>query len=240
MQNGQVDLNKFPGIPDFALEKLQSSFVAQPTGETGVSQFMGHDKGVAYRFFVHPEYNFIKSKAARYEVFDNVEMIQWHNDQYTQPTERVNRLPEELLSLDPDTGEILGGEYAEAYRNFKAGKAAPGTKLRHWGILTEAQVATLEAAKIFSVEQLAAKEEKTFKAKYGKEFGEVWDRAVQFTNGKEGRFEVDKQATEIVDLQKQNALLLARLAALEEKSAEPGAPKRRRPGKPQKVEQVEA
>ncbi len=241
MSTPQVDLTQFmqrtpdgAGIPAFALETLQNKFEAVPTDSSGVTQYMGHDKGVAYRFFVHAEFNPIKSKAAKYEKFDEVEMVQWFNDQYNHPTEQVRFLPAELLSVDDYTGEVTG-TMAEAYKNFKAGKAAPGTKLRAWGVMSDSDVASMEAARIYTIEQLAAQPEGKFGAKFGKDFDDQRKRAILFVAAKENRIDADRQGAEILDLQKVNAQLLARLESLEAAAVVPADGEKRKPGRPKKV-----
>lgn len=226
-------------LPPGAAEAIKAKGMTPREIDDGVSRFMsGHDKGVAYRFFIAPSYNKIKSQLARYEVFDNIEMIQWFVDRRTQPTEIVKFLPEELLEFDKD-GECVGGDYAEAYMAFKEGKAAPGLALSKWGVLSEGEVASLVAAKIFTVEQFAAQDRKKIEGTYPSQFIEAYERANQYVNGKErretDRATVDKMAelalqnerneTRIRDLQAKLEVLL------DSKVQEAAAPKAKKGAK---------
>lgn len=238
MLNGILDNFVLPGVAHDALAKMG---VRATEIESGVSRFIsGHDKGVAYRFFVHTEYNATKSKAARYEVFDTEEMIEWLTDSKCKPTERIRMLPPELLSIDPFTGEA-GGRYAESYERFKKGMSAPGTSLGKWGVLSDAEIATLNANNVFSVEQFAAMPRAKIEGKFPQEFKEYFERAVQFVNGKEGRFETDKQAAEIMSLQaekdKQARMIEELQAQVNALVQGASAPKRGRPRKSEEVEE---
>ena len=190
-------------LPDGAAEAIKRNGMTKLVPlEDGVSRINGDDNGVAYRFYIHTEYNSHKSKAARYEVFDEVEMIEWLADKYNQPVEQVRFLPPELLSID-DTGEAYG-EYAETYERFKAGLSAPGTPLTKWGVLTDGLVATLAASKIHSVEQFAAQPRERILKKFGQdsEIAQAFDRAIQYVNGKNARYQVDKVANELYESKK--------------------------------------
>jgi hypothetical protein len=204
MDNQILDSFKFP---DDTLDGIKKLNLKSSAIDDGVSRFIsGHDQGVAYKFFIHAEYNAAKSKAGGYEVFDEIEMIEWYPDSCCKPTERVRLLPEALLHIDEFTGEVYG-KYAEAYKNFKTGKAQVGTQLSKWGILSDGQIATLNANHIYTVEQFAAFPKAKISSKFPTDFIEAWDRAQQFLASKEQRFEADKRASELAELAQKNAKL---------------------------------
>lgn len=242
MDNGLLDSFKFPEDTLDGIKKLNLKSTAI---DDGVSRFIsGHDQGVAYKFFVLPIYNALKSKAGGYEVFDEVEMIEWYPDSFTVAVERVRLLPEALLHVDEFTGEVYG-KYAESYKNFKLGKAQTGTQLSKWGVLSDGQVATLNSNHIYTVEQFAAFPKAKIQSKFPADFVEAYERAQQHLATKEQRFEADKRASELAELTQRNSKLESELQALKELVAQgldqnvhkSGAKK---PGRPRKVkEQVD-
>jgi len=222
-------------LPDVAVKALKAQNIREDVLEDGVSRFVsGHDKGLAYRFFVHTVYNPSKSKAAHYEVYDEIEMVEWLGvDRYSKPSERIRLLPPELLSIDEQTGEV-SGRFADSYERFKKGLAAPGTSLSKWGVLSDGEIATLAHNGIFSVEQLASQSRDKIKSKFPADYVEYLDRAIQFVNGKENRYAADAQAKEIMELAERNAKLEQRLADLEA-----AAPKKGKPGRKKKEADVD-
>jgi hypothetical protein len=235
LNNPLLDQFQFPpeAVQDLQMQNLQQI----PIG-SGASRFMsGHDKGVAYRFFTKPLYNEVASKLAHYEKFDEVEMIEWLTDKFNHPTEQVRFLPEDLLHVDNLTGEIRG-TYAEAYRRYKEGKAAPGTPLEKWGVFNDGEIATLSMNGIFSVEQYAALPRDRVAGKFPQAFVDAWERAAQFVNGKQNRMAADKQAEEMLELSRENAKLKAEFEALKAAFAAQGAPiatkSKKRCGRPKK------
>lgn len=235
MLNGVLDNFVLPEVATQALAKFN---VRASEIDSGVSRFIsGHDKGVAFRFFVHPEYNAAKSKAAKYEVFDEIEMIEWMADTKCKPVERVRLLPPELLSVDEFTGEP-SGRYAEAYANFKKGLTAPGTPLTKWGILSDGEIATLNANQVWSVEQFAAMPRAKLEGKFPQEFHDYFERAVQFVNGKQGRADEMRRVEELLELQREKDRqarmieeLQAQVQALVNAAAPSESPRRGRPKK---------
>lgn len=237
MDNSLLDTFKFP---EDTLDGIKKLNLKSANIEEGVSRFIsGHDQGVAYKFFIHPEYNAMKSKAGGYEVFDEIEMIEWYPDSKCRPTERVRLLPEALLHVDEFTGQVFG-KYAEAYRNFKLGKAQAGTQLGKWGILSDGQIATLNANHVYTVEQFAAFPKAKIQSKFPSEFIDAWDRAQQFLASKEQRFEADKRASELAELAQKNTKLEAELNELRKMVADSMAKDvhqegaKRKPGRPKK------
>jgi len=239
MLNGILDNFALPDVAQAALAKLN---VRQSEIESGVSRFIsGHDNGVAFRFFVLPEYNAAASKAAHYEKFDEVEMIEWLTDSKCKPTERVHLICQDaphLLFIDPYSKEA-SGKYAEAYERFKKGLSAPGTSLSKWGVLSDAEIATLNANNVFSVEQFAAMPRAKVEGKFPQEYREHFERAILFVNGKENRVESDKQAAEILALQQERekqARLIEQLQAQVQALVDTSEPERKR-GRPKKEDQ---
>ena len=223
-----LDLDQFP-IPEVAREAMKKQGFTEKPIDDGVSVMSGHDSGVAYRFFIHPEYNLIKSKAAKYEVFDEIEMIEWMRDKRTMPTERVRFLPEALLYFDDETGECIGGKYQDAYLRFKEGKAAAGMPLTKWNLLNDAQVATLARAGIFTIEQLAEQPRAKIEGKYPQDYVDALDRAIQWVYGQQLRESSVETADKVDELMSQNMTLMARLEELENqnKALEASKPKKR-------------
>lgn len=228
-------------LPDGAAEALSRHNLQKTDLNDGVSRFIsGHDKGVAFRFWIHPEYNKDKSLKAHYEAYDEIEMIEWNTDRFCKPTERVSFLPPELLEIDPYTHEARG-RFAEAYTRFKKGLSAPGTSLSKWGVLTDGEIATLADNGVFSVEQFAAMPRSKVESKFPQAFQEHFERAIQFVNGKENRYQADKQAEEMLALQRTNSKLENEIAALQEQmtllAQEAGGRVKR--GKVKKIKKVE-
>jgi hypothetical protein len=131
-------LDQFP-LPEAAAKALSRPEMQMKNLGDGVSTFAGHDNGTAFRFFTEPVYSVAKSRRAKYEVFDEIEMIQWFNDGFNSPTEQVRFLPPTLLAFERDEeyndrGELkkvtigapIGGKYLESYMRFKQGKKRAG------------------------------------------------------------------------------------------------------------------
>lgn len=208
-------LAQFP-LPDGAHEALARQNRQTVALRDGVSTYAGHDAGVSYRFVNFSEFNKLKSKAAKYEKSIETELIEWRPDRYNKPTERVQDLPAELLEFDEETGECIGGRYADSYRRWKQGLTSPGLPLSKWGVLSDGWVTTLAANGIFSVEQFASMPRSKIEGKYPKEVCEAFERAILFVAMKDGRVEADKQAEEILELQREKARMAQEMEALKE------------------------
>lgn len=193
-------------LPDGAAEALRKqNRQLQSLGDGIAVSTAGFDTGVSYRFFIHSEYNKLKSKAAKYEKSNEIEMIEWHPDRYNKPTERVKDLGPDLLEFDEETGEAIGGRYAEAYKRWKAGVTSPGLPLSKWGVLSDGWVTTLAQHGVYSVEQFASMPRSKMDNFKDAEVREAFERAIEFVAMKEGRVQADKQAEEILELQKEKA-----------------------------------
>jgi len=209
-------LDEFP-IPEVAREALKGMQSVEI--EDGVSVFSGHDQGVAYRFFVHAEYNKQKSRSKGYEVFDEIEMIEWLRDKRTKPTEQVRFLPDALLEFN-DEGQCISGRYSDSYNRFKEGRQAAGMPLSKWGVLSEGECASLAKAGIFTIEQLAEQPRSKIESKYPVRFIEALERAIQWVYGQEARESAFETSNKVDELLAQNQVLQARLAEMEEKTGQ--------------------
>lgn len=230
MQPAPNFLDNF-ALPEGAREDLLRARVGLQSIGDGVNVMSGHANGVAFRFFENAELNKEKSKKAKCSLFDKEDMIEWTKSKRSKPTEKVRFLPPELLQVDQESGEVTGHPaYVEAYKRYKAKMAAPGTPLDKWGALDSAEIATLAAAGIFSVEQFATSPRSKITGKFPKNIIEKFEEATYWMNGQQGRFDVDRLATENVELQKkleasqqkhreELAAMSERLAALEGKSS---------------------
>jgi hypothetical protein len=203
-------------LPEGAAEAIAKQNLQSVQIEDGVTRLSGHDKGMAFRFFIHPEYQEVESKKKGYEVYKEVEMIEWLVDKNTKPTERVNLLPDGLLAKDI-RGNFVGGRYLEAYKRFKEGRKAPGLPLNKWGILSDSEVATLAHNNIFTVEQLAEQDRAVIASKFPQSYLEALDRAVTFVGSKQFVKDNEQNAKKMAELEEQNKALLERLSALEGK-----------------------
>ena len=205
-------LDQFP-LPEVASQQLrQQQRTAQQLAD-GVVDFAGHDRGLAYRFFNHLEYNKSQSQILGYEKFDEVEMIEWLIDRKNKPCERVRLLPEELIRFDRD-GEAVGGLYFESYKRFKEGLTAPGLSIAKWGVLADPEVATLSAHGIFSVEQFAAMPRSKIMGRFPQDIIDAFERAIQYVNGKDQRADNELAAQKVMELAQQNSKLESDVAEL--------------------------
>lgn len=203
LENGLLD--KF-SLPEGAAEDLASKGGVFMQGiQSGVQVMSGHDNGVAFRFFNNAEKSEIKSKAAKVPLFNNEDMIEWNKGKRNKPTEKVRFLPPEFLHVDED-GEVTGRpDVVLAYKRYKAGQAAPGTPLSRWGALDDAQIQTLVACGIFSVEQFAASPRNKIQGKFPQDIIDKFEEAIMFVNGQKGKFEVDMIAQRAVELEQRLA-----------------------------------
>jgi len=221
-----MDVNSFlHAMPEVAQEAILKNGVnATPIGD-GVNRLnmAGHDKGVAYAFKIHGEHNPSKSNERGYEVYDELEIIQWFIDRKNKPVALVQHLPPDLLKFNRQ-GEVVGGRYKEAYLAWKTGSQVEGTPLRRWGLMSDAEVKSLEDDGIFTVEQYVEVPRDRVTSRYPQSFVEAYDRAGQYLAAKDVRKVADKQAEENAALKKANEDLAERLAKLEavlEQATEP-------------------
>lgn len=217
-------------LPDGAYDALKRQNRRMEDLGDGVSRYSGQDRGVSFRFWIETVKNEVKSKAAKFAMFDEIEMIEWTADKYNKPTERVCFLPMELLTFDMD-GECVGGLYQDAYLRFKTGRKAPGLPLSKWGELSDAEVATLADAGVFSVEQFAAMPRAKIVGRYTQNFVDAFESAIQWVNGKEHRYEAESIANELAEQRQVNAKMESEMQALRAMISGNAAPKRTRKAK---------
>lgn len=170
-------------MPEGAYEAIQKQNRTIAQVDNGVNMYSGHDKGVAYRFFIQAEYDHDKSKERGHEVYNEFDCIEWQVDKYMKPVERVRHLPDELLTKNLQD-EIVGGRYFEAYTRFKEKKEAPGLPLTRWGVLSIGDIRSLEDAGIYSVEQLAHQPREKME-KYPEGIKQAFERATIWESSKE-------------------------------------------------------
>lgn len=202
-----IPLHLLPPQAQADFEKIKSS----PLSSNGVERhYSGHDgHGLAFRFFVFDRYNKMKSEATKtpsnpsgVEIFDPVEMQEVFVDKKTRLHKIVN--------------DRIRSRYPEEYRRFKDGLEAPGLSLAKWGVIPSHEVATLNKAGIFTVEQLAIQNADKIQSNFPRGFFEYFTRAQQHIAAKTGNAEVEKQAEALVEMQKAYAQLERRLLSLEE------------------------
>lgn len=261
MENGFLE--QFP-LPEMAMEHMRKQNYqpsrAVSTGQAGVEVMMAHDRGVAYSFHTHAEYNPVASRKLNYEKFDEQTLIEFFIDKDNRFPCRIHDLPEELLRFEltytevPTSdgkgvkdkvtfGECIGGLYKEAFDRFKAGLSAPGLPLSKWGVMSDGECATLAMAGIFSVEQLASLPRSKITSKYPQIFHEYHERAIQFVNGKIARQDVDMHAGKILALETEKEAMAAELRAMRAQLNElakgrqesPVKAKGKSPGRPKKI-----
>lgn len=175
-------------VKDF--EKMQTKSLGN-----GVDRiYSGHDQfGLAFRFFIFDEYNALTSKLANMEMFDRTEMKETFVDKKTRLHEKVTN--------------AMRVKHPEEYRRFKEGLDAPGTPLRQWGVIPSNECRTLEAAGIFTVEQLSLKNADYVQSAFPAAYFEYFTRAQQHVARMSGVAQVEQNTELLVQLQKELALM---------------------------------
>ena len=219
-----MDVNDFlHAMPEAAQQDIIKNGVQSVSIGDGVNrlQMSGHDRGIAYRFENVLEYSPSKSETAGYEVFDELEVCMRFVDRKNIVPMPVCMAPRELLAFNR-AGECIGGRYKESYLTWKSGKNAPGTSLRKWEVMSNADVASLEADGIYTVEQFAEWARDRITSRYPQSFVEAHTRAQQWVAGKEIRVKAGEQAELVKKLEASLAQqatektdLMERLARLE-------------------------
>lgn len=245
-------LNSYNFPPEAVEDLTKRGLVAKQLGN-GVMTFEqgGHDKGIAYRFFIEPVVNPKKSLDNEIDEFDNVEMVQWFVNKKHQPVERVEFLPDQLLKFRREKiryewgfglgkpiepREVIGGAYAEAYKAWKSGIASgAGTQLDRWGTLSPGDCASLNQEGIFTVEQLSSLPENRVNS-WPLRFQEAFQSAIKFVNRK-NLIDTSIYADQIAMLREEKAKLEQAQDDMREEMKElraaikQSAPKRGRPKK---------
>lgn len=213
-----IDLDNFILPGENTAERLKELGMRSQGLGKGV-EFFGHDEGIAFKFDHVTERNAVKSKLTGAGIYDTFEVIQWFNDRFNEPTERVHFLPAELLEFEDieelvdvfnkktglneqkyvtRKGDAIGGKYLEDYRAWKKGIDAPGLSLKRWGELSDSEIATFHEMRIYSVEQLGALPPSKFD-RLPVEFQEAHEKAVEYAAGKENRDMTNKLADQILE-----------------------------------------
>lgn len=259
-------LNEFK-FPEAALANGAANFLSgdftkktvsqSPTGTVNDYQMSGHDKGVAFRFFVAPVRNEVKSEEFDMEINDEIEMIEWNVSKGHRPTERVTMVGDALLkfaktkTIGPDGRpkmvlrqplECTGGAFKEAYLLFREGKSSPGLPLGRWEKCSLAQVSSFASIGIFSVQQLAAMPRDRVEGRLPSDLVSLFNQAIQWVNAQSPMENVQKYADQILDLKqamsKKDAefeLLKSQMEALlTRERTEPVIEKKKR-GRPKRV-----
>jgi len=209
MLNGLLDQYN---LPEVAVEDLKRQNRRVQNLGDGVDVFMPeHDQGLAYRFYIHTEFNEAKSKAVKLQRDDEIEMIEWTIEKGFSIPERVRFLPPELLEFNEDH-ECIGGRYKESYLRWKEGRQSPGLPLSKWGVLADGDVSALARNGIFSVEQFAATPRSKLQGKYYEDVMIAHDRAIYYVKDKENNLDKEATANQIVALQQQIAKLQAEVS----------------------------
>lgn len=195
-------------FPQVAREDFISKGLIQKQIAPNVTEFQmsGHDKGLAYRFFIEPVENEVKSKAADMDMNDEVEMIQWFKDRKNKPVERARFLPKELLKFNK-FGECTGGLYQDAYLRFKQGLTTTGLPLERWNKVSIGQVATLKSEGIHTVEQFAALSSDRVEGRFPKDLVQAFNQAVHFVNKQNATADVKPFADEMLLMKQEMAKL---------------------------------
>jgi len=213
-----MDINQFlHAMPEAARDDIAARGVVNGVAlGNGVTQLemAGHDRGIAYRFDIVAQYNPVKSDQAGFEVFDEEEVCFRYIDRKNIIPMPVKNCPPEFLRFNRQ-GELVGGRYAEAYKAWKAGAKTPGLQLRKWGVLNNAEVATLEAEGIYTVEQWAEYPMARIVGRFPDEFVEAHKRAQQWVAGRALQEQAQAQVEENAALKAKNVELEKRLASLE-------------------------
>jgi hypothetical protein len=182
----------------------------------GVKVMSGFQKdGIPYRFFYLTVFNLHKSQKAGYEVYDEVEAVEFFIDKKTKHVTEVKFLDDERLTRN-FRGEIVGGTFYENYRRWKAGMDAPGLPLNKWEAVSPSQVKTLQSENIYSVEQLAATDRDRIVQIFGagSPFMEIYERAILFQGNKDIIAKSQEQLDQIAAMAEENRKVREELEAL--------------------------
>jgi len=193
-----VNLDNFAFPIDADIESLKAR-QEQRLGD-GVGIYSGQDRGVGFKFYVHAEYNKLKSDLSGTEQWDKIEMIQFFVDKFSKPAERVN--------------DEHRRKFKKEYDAWKAGLEAPGTALSTWAPCEVHQYKTLAGMGIFSVEQLAETPRGKLEGKVSADYLELHNRAIQYVNGQSGRVMASEYADKLAEQARENAKLRSDLDEL--------------------------
>lgn len=257
----QFDFSKFDGVQENFINKGLTEQVINTGGGGTVSTFVmsGHDKGIAYRFFLTPVRSGVKSEEFDMEINDEIECIEWHVSRDFKPVERVTMIGDALLKFAKvkkvdNNGrtqmvlkkplECVGGSFKEAYLAFKKGLSAAGLPLQRWDRLTLAQISSLNSLNIFTVQQFAAMPtERINDGRFPPDLIEAFHQAVQWVNGQKPMQDVQAYAEKVLlmkqELTKQqeeiNKLKAEIIVKMQSKMDTEIKPAKKKPGRPKKI-----
>lgn len=157
------------------------------------------------RFYKQAVLNEAKTKVEGRPIYDEEEMVEM-----IIPGDRNYR--QSFLAHEPynGNGETRAEKYAEEYAAFKRGesRAASGTPLEMWPILTTPRVAELKALNILSVDELAALPDSKLKT-IGMDGRQLRDQAKVFLETAAGTASNSAMAAEIAQLKEMLAKVMA-------------------------------
>jgi len=186
-------------------------------GEVVRAAVFGNDADVGIRFFIHPEFRPAKSEIMGYDVYEDLEMIEFYVDKLNRITTMV-------------TNEHRN-KYAELYNRFKQGLGSSGTMIQGWNQITPSERHMLEAQGIITVEQLAEVQDSRLAAL---PFGTaaMREKAKRHVAAQSGKLDAEKYGDTILALQR-------KLAAMEEReAARLAAPTKKAKGRPKKTKEI--
>lgn len=186
-------------------------------GEVVRAAVFGNDADVGIRFFIHSEFRPAKSEIVGYDVWEDVEMIEFFVDKLTRISLMV-------------TNEHRR-KYAELYNRFKQGLGSSGTMISSWNQITPSERNMFEAQGIITVEQLAEVQDSRLAAlPYGTK--EAREKAKRHVAAQSGKLDAEKYGETILTLQRKLAAMEAREAA---RLAEPAKKTKGRPKKNKEI-----
>lgn len=176
-------------------------------GEVVRAAVFGNDADVGIRFFIHSEFRPAKSEIMGYDVWEDVEMIEYFVDKLTRISQMV-------------TNEHRR-KYADLYNRFKQGLGSSGTMISAWNQITPSERNMLEAQGFITVEQLAEVSDSRLAAlPYGTK--EAREKAKKHVAAQSGKLDAEKYGDEILALRRQVEKLQAQeVSRLEAEAAKP-------------------
>lgn len=190
-------------------------------GESVRAAVFGNDADIGIRFFIHAEFRPAKSEVMGYDVYEDIEMIEFYVD-------KLNRIAMMV------TNEHRA-KYAELYNRFKQGLGSSGTMIQAWNQITPSERHMLEAQGIITVEQLAEVADSRLAAlPYGT--AAMREKAKKHVAATSGKLEAEKYGDTILELQRKLASMEAREAARLE--AEAAKPAKKAKGRPKKTKEI--
>jgi len=187
-------------------------------GEVVRAAVFGNEGDIGIRFFINPEFRPAKSEVMGYDVWEDVEMIEFYVDKLTRISQMV-------------TNEHRR-KYADLYSRFKQGLGSSGTMISTWNQITPSERNMFEAQGFITVEQLAEVSDSRLAAlPYGTK--EAREKAKKHVAAQSGKLDAEKYGDEILALKRQIEKLQADAVAKAE--AEAAKPAKRTRGKAKKT-----